>query len=389
MAYDDPKDGQTFMLIVQQALLIPKLKQVLLCPNQMRDHGLRVNDEPKFTLGKPQDHHHAITFHEQKRDDGTPFRIPMSLDGVISYFPIRKPTKDEWETSSPENRITITADSPEWIPSTDRFRMQEEAIVDMAGELRDDPEHWSQSRIIGALNSIRDDEVHALHQLGVALNGQERLRTIGSLHSKTKAKKIGPKQLSQNWGISLETAQRTYDTTTQKAIRTLTKDHLSRRYRTNDRQLRYWRFSHKMNTDTLEAKVRSWHRKNKYAQVFGTCFGWTRVYPMRNKSDAHEGLSLMAQRDGVPFAIVMDGSKEQTLGPFRRKAKEMDCHVLQTEPHSPWQNAAELVIRELKRSSGRKALRKRSPATLWDHCIELESILRSVILLIYFKSLDE
>ena len=73
----------------------------------------------------------------------------------------------------------------------------------------------------------------------------------------------------------------------------------------------------------------------------------------------------------------MDVSKEQTLGPFRRKVKEMDCHVIQTEPHSPWQNAAELVIRELKRSSGQKALQKGSPATLWDHCIELESILRS------------
>ena len=68
----------------------------------------------------------------------------MALDGVISYFPIQKPTIEEWETSSPETHITITADSPEWIPSTDRFRMQEEAMVDMAGELRDDPEHWSQ-----------------------------------------------------------------------------------------------------------------------------------------------------------------------------------------------------------------------------------------------------
>ena len=144
MAYGDPKDGQTFMLIVQQALLIPKLRKVLLCPNQMRDHGLRVSDEPKFTLDKPQDHHHAITFHNQKRDDGTPFRIPMALDGVISYFPIRKPTKEEWETSSPETRITITADSPEWILSTDQLRMQEEAMVDMA------------CRILGltALNSL-------------------------------------------------------------------------------------------------------------------------------------------------------------------------------------------------------------------------------------------
>ena len=275
MAYNDLKDGQTFMLIVQQALLIPKLKQVLLCPNQMRDHGRRVIDKPKFTLCKPQDHHHAITFHGQKRDNGTPFRISMALDGVINYFPSRKPTIEEWETLPPETHITITADSPEWIPSTDRFRMQEEAMVDTAGELCDDPEHWSQSRIIGALNSIRGDEVHAFHQLGTAINGQEQMRSIGSLHSKTKAKKIGPKQLSQNLGISLETAQRTYDTTMQKAICMLTKDHLSRRYRTNDCQLRYWQFGRKMYTNTLEAKVRSWHRKNKYAQVFGTRFSWT------------------------------------------------------------------------------------------------------------------
>ena len=266
----------------------------------------------------------------------------MALDVVISYFPIRKPTIEEWETSSPENHITITADSPEWIPSTDRFRMQEEAMVDTAGELHNDPEHWSQSRIISMLNSIRGDEVHAFHQLGMALNGQEQLRLIGSLHSKTKGKKIGPKQLAQNWVISLETAQCTYDATMQKAIHTLTKDHLSRQYRTNDCQLRYWRFGHKMYTDTLEAKVRSWHRKNKYAQVFGTRFGWTWVYPMRNKSNAHEGLLLMAQRDGVPFIIVMDGSKEQTLGLFRKKAKEMDCHIVQTEPHSPWQNTLNL-----------------------------------------------
>ena len=106
-----------------------------------------------------------------------------------------------------------------------------------------------------------------------------------------------------------------------------------------------------MYTDALEAKVRSWHRKNKYAQVFSTRFGWTQVYPMRNRSDAHEGLLLMAQRDGVLFVIVMDGSKEQTLGLLRRNAKEMDCHIVQTEPHPPWQNAAELIIRGLKRSS--------------------------------------
>ena len=73
----------------------------------------------------------------------------------------------------------------------------------------------------------------------------------------------------------------------------------------------------------------------------------------------------------------MDGSKEQTMGEFKRKVREMDCHIRQTEPYSPWQNAAEMCIRELKRGSGRKAAKAKSPKKLWDHCIELESIVRS------------
>ena len=65
------------------------------------------------------------------------------------------------------------------------------------------------------------------------------------------------------------------------------------------------------------------------------------------------------------------------MGLFRRKAKEMGVHVKQTEPHSPWQNAAELTIRELKKGTGRKAAKARSPKKLWDHALELESYICS------------
>ena len=134
---------------------------------------------------------------------------------------------------------------------------------------------------------------------------------------------------------------------------------------------------HEVFTDTLESPVPSWFRQNRYAQVFATRFGWSRVFPMRRKADAHDGLSLLAQRDGVPLRIIMDGSKEQTMGLFRKKAKEMGVHVKQTEPHSPWQNAAELTIRELKKGAGRKAMKAKSPKKLWDHVLELESYIRS------------
>jgi hypothetical protein len=83
-------------------------------------------------------------------------------------------------------------------------------------------------------------------------------------------------------------------------------------------------------------------------------FGWERAHPMKRKGDAHETVPLVFQRDGVPLTMITDDSKEQTKGKFRRKLKEADCHPQVTEPYSPWQQAAEGCIRELKRGSSRK-----------------------------------
>jgi len=124
--------------------------------------------------------------------------------------------------------------------------------------------------------------------------------------------------------------------------------HLSRWYKTNDRQLWYWQLSHPLFTDKLEVSVKSWFNQNRYSQVFALQLGWVRVYPMKKKSEACEALSLLSQRDGVPPVLIVDGAKEQTMGEFWWKAQEMGVHIQQTEPYSPWQNAAEGAIQELK-----------------------------------------
>jgi hypothetical protein len=93
---------------------------------------------------------------------------------------------------------------------------------------------------------------------------------------------------------------------------------------------------------------------NKMAQVYATSFGWARAHPLKCKGNAHETLSLVFQRDGVPPTMVTNDSKEQTKGEFRRKLNEADWHPQVTEPYSPWQQAAEGCIRELKRGSSRK-----------------------------------
>ncbi len=79
--------------------------------------------------------------------------------------------------------------------------------------------------------------------------------------------------------------------------------------------LRYKRILHTMFSNTLFAGSVS-QQDNKMAQVYATSFGWARAHPMKCKGDAHETLSLVFQRDGVPWTMVTNDSKEQTKGEF-------------------------------------------------------------------------
>ena len=60
---------------------------------------------------------------------------PLSLKGVTSYFPTRKPTREEYKRAS--TRFELTSEAPEWNPHTNLFSDQEEALVDDSGMLLD------------------------------------------------------------------------------------------------------------------------------------------------------------------------------------------------------------------------------------------------------------
>ena len=145
---------------------------------------------------------------------------------------------------------------------------------------------------------------------------------------------------------------------------------------TNARVFRYFHFSHDVFTDTMFAGTKS-KRGNTAAQVFATSFGWSRAYPMKSKGYAHEALSDFLKTEGIPPNMIMDGSKEQLLGNFKRKLREVGMHPRQIEPYSPWQNAAEGAIKEGKKWSARQMTRRRAPKKLWDYSLELAALVRS------------
>ena len=121
---------------------------------------------------------------------------------------------------------------------------------------------------------------------------------------------------------------------------------------TNNRMLQYKRLLCNGFSDTLISGTES-KRGNEYAEVFATHFGWARAYPMKAKGNTHEALLFLLQCTGVPYHLIVDGSKEKVLGSFKKKCSEEVCCLKQTEPYSTCQNATEGTTRDLKGGSGR------------------------------------
>ena len=132
LAYDDPRTGQPVILVVNQAIHIKTLQHNLLCPMQLRMNDVEVDECPKFLTRHPTDKSHALTISQH---DLPPYIIPLSLKGVTSYFPTRKPTMDEYYNS--ELRYELTYATPEWDPQAPLFAEQEDQLIDSRGLIKD------------------------------------------------------------------------------------------------------------------------------------------------------------------------------------------------------------------------------------------------------------
>jgi hypothetical protein len=126
-AYDDPATGEVLLLVFGQALFFgQRIKGSLIPPNQMRDNGLIVSDVPRqFDRHSP----HSIVVQD---DDDRELTIPLQLQGVISGFTGRKPTKKEIRTAP---RVLMTYEE-QWDPNSPHFL---ESEVNVAQHLAHNP----------------------------------------------------------------------------------------------------------------------------------------------------------------------------------------------------------------------------------------------------------
>lgn len=358
ITYDDHSSGRPVLIVIHQAIYIKGMKHNLLCPMQLRHSGVTVNDRPKHCSPDPTKEDHSIIF-----PDGN-YLIPLSLQGVTSYFPTRTPTKAEAAEFKVEgDYVELTADTPTWDPNSMIFNDLETRLVNEYGEIVERPAAHPRQLFMVATDA-------SLHE------PFRKLKVFATVTKRPGA--WNAEFLAQNWGIGTEAAERTLRATTQRGVRMFDGNTVGveRRFPTGDRHLRYRRLNHALYHDTLFSSVKS-QRGNTCSQVYATDFCWSRNFPMKSKNDAHYTLDDLYHRYGVPSKLISDNAKELTQGQFAKKAREAQCPIDLTDPYSPFQNRAESEIRELKRLSGRWMVKMRSPKVLWDHCLELSSRVRS------------
>jgi hypothetical protein len=297
-------------------------------------NGVNVNECPRILDPKIDGDSHTISFPQEN------LKIPLSLKGIVSYFPTRRPTREELESCP---RIELTAPEPEWNPHNCAYSQGEDNMTgDDGNVLRQDKPDIQTREIMGLWtnkNMARADDPF--------LGRIESNVKIGSVQSTTRSNKTTPEQLASRWNIGLDKAKRTLNVTTQRGTRTVAFLSLEARFRTNDRQLRYRRLRTSLYTDLMFASVPS-KRGNACAQIYVNDLEWCRAYPLRTKGDAHTSLDLLFPEEEVPTTMISDDAPALHAGEFRRKCRQAGAYCKETEPYSPWMNRAEGTIRELK-----------------------------------------
>ena len=218
VAYDDPKLGRPIILVINQCIHIPTIKHNLLCPMQLRVNDIKVNDVPKFLSDEPTDQTHAIVIPVQDQDDVV---IPLSIEGVTSYFPTRRPTPLEYETI--KERYELTYDSPDWEQHSKIFLEQEEQMTNSRGELNDGPAR-RPTQLCSLLEATQNISCISSQQLPTNRNKSWIINELASKRSPG----IDPTNLSKRWGIGLDSAKHPILGTTQWGTRSVLLPSLSR-----------------------------------------------------------------------------------------------------------------------------------------------------------------
>ena len=80
ICYDCPYSGESYILIIRNALYLPYLRNNLIAPFIMRSAGVIIDERPKIHCDDPTVDNYYVKFNDSD------LRIPLKLNGIFSYF---------------------------------------------------------------------------------------------------------------------------------------------------------------------------------------------------------------------------------------------------------------------------------------------------------------
>ena len=381
--WTSPQTGTEYLLVGDQMLWFgSQLGHSLINPNQIREYGIDVSDNPYAPdcFGIDTD----VAF------------IPFDTTGTVVYFESRVPT--EWE----EKHLPVLLLTGEtWDPTSVRLHPNRSSTREQV-ELR-----TIRSVASGIpkrqLATLRQEESSSravlwgnvemeLDRLGPTATTRTFChRLIGAVNIATafrqdqdisvvttdRHSKVGPEELARKWNIGLQTAKETLACTTQHGVRTAMHP-MTRRLRVDHLHLHRPFMRGRWSLDTLHAKVKSL-RGNVCAHVF-TQGKYTKVIPQESKKHSAKSLIEFTDDVGIPESLITDCAVEFTgkATDFVKQARRMRIDMYTTEHGRKNQNhAAEREIGFLSKRWLLRMTKKKVPKRLWDFGLIYESELLS------------
>ena len=238
-AWQSPNSGQIYILIFNEAIWMgDNMNLTLLNPNQLRHHGVRVQDDP--TSPYPL----SIVTEDNE------FCMELAMAGTIVYFESHSPTENDLRVYP---HIVLTSPHS-WDPKRVTFPKCTHTLGEMLGDhsrqlsalrqheaLHDDNESdvlFSLDKLqlqIASLSQVTSKPTKSISSTALLKRdekidpGKTDAPGLHTFQSSDRHTDVTPQQLSERWGISVNTASKTLKNTTQKFLRSAILP-LSRRY---------------------------------------------------------------------------------------------------------------------------------------------------------------
>ena len=193
--------------------MLPDLDHNLLSTIQLQLNDVTVNDVPRFFTEKPTRVTHSLVIPMHNIEN--PYVIPMTLHGVASSFPTRKPTVEQFE-SLPQ--IVLTSEEPAYDPHDTSIAKHEDAlakaVLETGDRIRTPPPRQLSSASKTLLNSSFDGPQLSLQQMSIVHDDAMLCETVRANISTVRLVSSGPQPAYPtgpwtNWGIDSKTAART------------------------------------------------------------------------------------------------------------------------------------------------------------------------------------